>query len=85
MAIGHWWRVITPILWAAQSWCFSTLFRVMIATVLLGVIGGFFSAASTLNRVERLNREISRIIRSDPGQRLQVEREEGYVRALAWW
>ena len=62
---------------------FRTLFRFMIATVLLGVIGGFFSAASTLNRVERLNREISRIIRGDPGQRLQVESEKGYVRDLA--
>ena len=62
---------------------FRTLFRFMIATVLLGVIGGFFSAASTLNRVERLNREISRIIRGDPGQRLQVETEKGYVRDLA--
>lgn len=61
---------------------FSTLFRVMIATVLLGVVAGFFSAASTLDRVERLNREISRIIRSDPGQRVNVEGEKGYVRGL---
>ena len=62
---------------------FQTLFRVMIATVILGVTSGFFSAASTLNRFERLNREISRIIRGDPGQRLHVEDETGYVRALA--
>ncbi len=62
---------------------FRTLFRVMIATLLLGITGGFFSAASTLNRVERLNQEISRIIRSDPGQRVQAEGEKGYVRALA--
>lgn len=61
---------------------FRTLFRVMIATVLLGVIAGFFSAASTLDRVERLNREISRIIRSDPSQRLDLEGEKGYVRGL---
>ena len=62
---------------------FGTLFRAMIATVLLGVIGGFFSAASALNRVERLNREVSRIIRGDPGQRLQIEGEKGYVKGLA--
>lgn len=62
---------------------FRTLLRVMIATVLLGVAGGFFSASRALDRVELLNREISRIIRGDPGQRLQVEGEKGYIRALA--
>lgn len=62
---------------------FRTLFRVMIATILLGITSGFFSAAATLTRVERLNMEISRIIRSDPGQRLRVEDEKGYVRTLA--
>ena len=62
---------------------FRTLFRVMIATILLGITGGFFSAAATLNRIERLNREITRIIHSDPGLRLQVEDEKGYVRTLA--
>ncbi|MAT91790.1 MAG: hypothetical protein CME59_04255 [Halioglobus sp.] len=62
---------------------FSNLVRVMVATILLGVTGGFFSAARTLNRVEELNRDISRIIRSNPGERLQVEEEEGYVGALA--
>jgi len=61
---------------------FSTLIRAMIATVLLGVIGGFFSAANTLNRVERLNREIQLIIRSDPSKRLEISAEKGYVRAL---
>ncbi|HEY6132148.1 MAG TPA: HAMP domain-containing sensor histidine kinase, partial [Halioglobus sp.] len=62
---------------------FRTLFRVMIATLILGIIGGFFSAASALNQVEQLNREISRIVRGDPGQRLQVRGEKGYIRALA--
>lgn len=60
-----------------------TLLRVFIATVLLGVVAGYFSAAGTLTRVERLNREISRIIRGDPGQRLVPEAEKGYVRQLA--
>lgn len=62
---------------------FRTLFRVMIATLILGIGGGFFSAATTLKQVERLNREISRIIRGDPGQRLNTAEEKGYVRALA--
>lgn len=61
---------------------FQMLFRVMIVTVALGVIGGYFSAASTLNRVERLNRDISRIIRSDPHQRLDLSGDKGYVRGL---
>ena len=34
---------------------FSTLVRAMIATLILGLIGGFFSASSALKRVERLN------------------------------
>ena len=62
---------------------FRTLLRVMIATLILGITGGFFSAARTLDQVERLNRGISRIIRGKPGQRLQVEGEKGYIRAQA--
>jgi signal transduction histidine kinase len=62
---------------------FRTLFRVMIATLILGITGGFFSAARTLDQVERLNREMSSIIRGEPGQRLQVEGEKGYIRAQA--
>jgi signal transduction histidine kinase len=62
---------------------FRTLFRAMLATILLGVIGGFFSAASTLDRVERLNRELSAIIRSSPDKRIDVNRQKGYVRQLA--
>lgn len=61
---------------------FQMLFRVMIVTVLLGILGGYFSAASTLNRVERLNRDISRIIRGEPQQRLDLSADRGYVRAL---
>jgi signal transduction histidine kinase len=62
---------------------FSTLIRVLFATLILGITGGFFSAARTLDRIERLNRDISRIIRAGPGQRLQEEEEKGYIGALA--
>ena len=62
---------------------FQTLFRFLIATLILGITGGFFSAARTLGRVERLNHDISRIIRGGAGERLQVEEEKGYIRILA--
>lgn len=62
---------------------FSTLIRVMIATVMLGIVGGFFSASRALNQVEQLNREISRIVRAGPGQRLQAQGDKGYIGALA--
>jgi len=62
---------------------FSTLFRVLIVTILLGVIGGFFSAANALKRVEKLNQDISRIIRGDPRARLNIDNEKGYIAALA--
>ncbi len=62
---------------------FRTLLRAFIATTVLGLIAGFMTAASTLNRIERLNRNISRIMRSAPGQRLDPMEEKGYVRALA--
>jgi signal transduction histidine kinase len=66
-----------------SSLVFRTLIRAMIATMILGLIGGFFSASSTLNRVEALNREMSRIMRGDPSQRLDLVSEEGYVQELA--
>ena len=62
---------------------FRTLFRAMIATLILGIVGGFFSASYTLRRVGRLNRELSRIVASAPDERLSAEEERGYVRQLA--
>ena len=62
---------------------FRTLFRAMIATLILGLIGGFITASSTLDRIERLKSELSTVIRGGPGQRLQVGRELGSVRELA--
>jgi signal transduction histidine kinase len=62
---------------------FHTLSRATLATVLLGLVGGFFAAARTLQRVEWLNREISRIVQGDPAHRLDISEEKGYVRELA--
>jgi nitrogen fixation/metabolism regulation signal transduction histidine kinase len=62
---------------------FRTLLRFLIATLILGITGGFFSAARTLDRVERLNQDVSRIIRGGANERLQVEEEKGYIRVLA--
>ena len=61
----------------------ANLFRAMLATVLLGIVGGYLSAANALRRIETINRDIARIIRGDPGQRLDVQDEKGYVRGLA--
>ena len=60
-----------------------TLLRAMIATLFLGLVGGFLSAARALRQVERLNRELAGIIPGDPGQRLDVTEVKGYVRELA--
>ncbi|MEQ9464727.1 MAG: HAMP domain-containing sensor histidine kinase [Haliea sp.] len=60
-----------------------TLFRAMIATLLLGIVGGFFSAATTLHRFERLNSELSGIIRGNLSERLSIEGKKGYPRELA--
>ena len=62
---------------------FRTLFRAMVATLLLGITGGFFSASSTLNRIERLKSELSTVLRRGPDQRLQVGEEMGSVKELA--
>ncbi len=62
---------------------FRTLVTVMTATLVLGITGGFFSASRALDRVQILNRDISRIIRGAPSERLRVDEKQGYVRALA--
>ncbi|MEH6583539.1 MAG: HAMP domain-containing sensor histidine kinase [Halioglobus sp.] len=85
--LGHGFQVMVARDYAGaleqSSLVFSTLFRAMIATLILGLIGGFFSASSTLNRVESLNSELSRIIRGDPSERLQPVLEQGHVRELS--
>jgi signal transduction histidine kinase len=61
---------------------FRTLVRVMVATLILGLIGGFFTASSALKRVETLSQELSKISRGDPRARLDLMSESGYVREL---
>ena len=61
---------------------FRTLVRVMVATLILGLIGGFFTASSALGRVELLSQELSKISRGDPRERLDLIPESGYVREL---
>lgn len=62
---------------------FQALVRMMVITVILGMTGGFFVAWRALNQVERLNRDISLIIRSDPGRRLSLDPNEGFIHTLA--
>lgn len=61
----------------------ATLVRTMVITILLGLVGGYFAAARSLQRVEWLGREMSRIFRGDPSQRLDADSEKGQVRELA--
>jgi signal transduction histidine kinase len=61
---------------------FKTLVRTMIATVLLGIIGGFFAAASTLRRIEVINEGIDKIVHGDLSQRIPVGDSVGNVRLL---
>ncbi|RLQ21590.1 sensor histidine kinase [Seongchinamella sediminis] len=61
----------------------ATLVRTMVVTIVLGLVGGYFAAARTLQRVEWLGREMSRIVRGDPSQRLDAAAEKGQLRELA--
>ncbi len=61
---------------------FTTLVRTMIATVLLGVIGGFFAAANTLRRVDSVNEGIDDIVHGDLSQRIPLGDSVGNVRRL---
>ena len=66
-----------------SSLVFSTLFRALVATLILGLIGGFFSASSALDRIENLNLELSTIIRGDRSKRLTLDEKKGYLRDLS--
>ena len=54
----------------------------MIATVLLGSIGGFFAASDSLRRVERINEGIDDIVHGDLSQRIPIGDAVGNVRLL---
>ena len=60
----------------------STLLRTMIATLILGLVGGYFSARFTLQRIEDINAGISNIVKGDLGQRIPLGDSEGNVRQL---
>ncbi len=62
---------------------FTTLAQAMLVTILLGLIGGYLAAKRSMERVEWLGREMSRIIRGDPSQRLDASAESGEVVTLA--
>lgn len=59
------------------------LLRTMAITIVLGLLGGVFAASRTLERVEWINREMARIVRGDPSQRLDLSEQKGQVRELA--
>ncbi len=62
---------------------FRTLFIAMLATIVLGLAGGYFSAAKMLDGIESLNMDLARIVRTSPGERLDTSQRRGYVRQLA--
>lgn len=61
---------------------FRTLIRTMLATVVLGIIGGFFAAAGTLRRIEKINQGINDIVRGDLSQRIPLGDAVGNMRLL---
>ena len=60
----------------------GTLIQTMVATVLLGILGGFIAAASTLRRIESINEGISDIVHGDLSQRIPVGDAAGNMREL---
>ena len=68
--------------WESARQVFETLVRTMIATILLGIVGGFFAAASVLRRIEVINEGIDKIVHGDFSQRIPVGDSVGNVRLL---
>lgn len=68
---------------ASGKLVFNTLFRAMIATWLLGIIGGYLTARSSLARFEQLNTDLTRIVRGNLAERLSMDPSTGYARELA--
>jgi signal transduction histidine kinase len=61
---------------------FRTLVRTMLATLLLGVVGGYFAAAGTLRRIESINQGFRDIVRGDLSQRIPLGDAVGNIRLL---
>lgn len=62
---------------------FGTLLWAMIATLILGIIGGFFTASFAMQRLEDFSQRLSRIVRENPAERMPTRGEEGYLREMS--
>ncbi len=60
----------------------KTLLRTMLATVILGIVGGFFAAAGSVRRIEKLNEGISDIVSGDLSNRIPLGNSIGNMRQL---
>lgn len=67
---------------AANRLVMETLIRTMLVTVILGVIGGYFTAAAVLRRIDTVNRGIDSIVQGDLSQRIPLGDSRGNVRLL---
>jgi signal transduction histidine kinase len=60
----------------------ATLIRTMLATVILGLVGGFFAAAGSVRRIEEVNEGISDIVHGDLSNRIPLGDSVGNMRQL---
>lgn len=60
----------------------ATLLRTMLATVILGVFGGYLAAAYTLRRIDAINTGIDDIVHGDLSQRIPLGDAVGNMRVL---
>jgi signal transduction histidine kinase len=60
----------------------ATLLRTMLATVVLGVLGGYLAAAYTLRRIDDINTGVDDIVHGDLSQRIPLGDSVGNMRLL---
>ncbi len=60
----------------------ATLVRTTLATLVLGVLGGYFAAAYTLRRIDEVNSGIDDIVHGDLSQRIPAGDAVGNMRVL---
>ncbi len=60
----------------------ATLLRTMLATVILGVLGGYLAAAYTLRRIAAINAGVDDIVHGDLSQRIPLGDAVGNMRVL---